>query len=232
MPYYAYIHCKPDGTPFYVGKGNGDRVRRIKRKNKGHIAIVSKHGEESILVAKMECSTDEISKDLERGLIKRLKAMGSKLVNATEGGDGCTGYKPSPEVLLKLSLAKKGKPLTDAQLIAQRAAAARRVGVKRPHAKRLFGDDNPMRRPENRQKISQAMKGNKIWLGRSLSDEHKKKIGDANRGNKLGEAQKKLLKERHTGTKWATNGTEFSRVNAFDMLPRGWWHGRPPRSKK
>ena len=23
MSYYAYIHCKPDGTPFYVGKGIG-----------------------------------------------------------------------------------------------------------------------------------------------------------------------------------------------------------------
>jgi hypothetical protein len=26
--YFVYIHCKPDGAPFYVGKGNIRRVMR------------------------------------------------------------------------------------------------------------------------------------------------------------------------------------------------------------
>lgn len=249
MAYYAYIHCKPDGTPFYVGKGLADRVRRIRRKNKGHNAIVDKYGEAAILVGKMECSTDDTSKDLERGLIKRLKAMGAKLVNATEGGDGCVGYKPSPEVLLKMSLQRKGKPLTEAQLRAIRETATKRIGVKRPNAKKLLGDKNPMRKPENREKVSQRMKGNQIWLGRKLTDEHKRKIGDANRGRPQGEEQRAKMRAAKLGTKqseetkrkrsasltgragrsgvvWVTNGHESKTVYPSYQLQDGWRYGR------
>lgn len=109
MAFYAYIHCKPDGTPFYVGKGDEKRVALKKRyHNRHHMNILNKYGMENILVGKMECSTEEISFDLERGLIKRLRKMGVDIVNLTDGGDGTKGAVRSPETRAKMAAGKIG----------------------------------------------------------------------------------------------------------------------------
>lgn len=109
MSFYAYIHCKPDGTPFYVGKGNETRVKRIERQhNPHHRNTINKYGKDNILVGKFECSTEDISFDLERGLIKRLRKMGVSIVNLTEGGDGASGAVRSIESRAKMSQAQLG----------------------------------------------------------------------------------------------------------------------------
>lgn len=109
MSFYAYIHCKPDGTPFYVGKGDETRVSFKKRyHNRHHMNVLNKYGEDKILVGKMECSTEDIAFDLERGLIKRLRKMGVGIVNLTEGGDGTKGAVRSPEARARMAAAKIG----------------------------------------------------------------------------------------------------------------------------
>lgn len=109
MTFYAYIHCKPDGTPFYVGKGDEVRVSTKKRyHNRHHMNILNKYGEEKILVGKMECSTEEFAFELERGLIKRLRKIGVRIVNLTDGGDGPKGAVRSPETRLKMAASKLG----------------------------------------------------------------------------------------------------------------------------
>lgn len=109
MSFYAYIHCKPDGTPFYVGKGGEARVKRIERThNPRHTNTVKKYGKDNVLVGKLECSTEEISFDLERGLINRIRKMGIDIVNLTDGGDGPSGIVRSQETRAKMSLAQLG----------------------------------------------------------------------------------------------------------------------------
>lgn len=109
MAFYGYIHCKPDGTPFYVGKGDEARVSSKKRyHNKHHMNILKKYGDENILVGKMECSTEEFAFDLECGLIKRLRKMGANIVNLTDGGDGAKGAVRSPETRAKMAAGKIG----------------------------------------------------------------------------------------------------------------------------
>jgi hypothetical protein len=48
--HYAYIHCKPDGTPFYVGKGSGDRFRVSGARNPYYRRTVNKYGAKNILI--------------------------------------------------------------------------------------------------------------------------------------------------------------------------------------
>lgn len=109
MSFYAYIHCKPDGTPFYVGKGGETRVKRIERiHNPRHTNTVKKYGKDNVLVGKLECSTEEIAFDLERGLINRIRKMGIDIVNLTDGGDGPSGIVRSQETRAKMSLAQLG----------------------------------------------------------------------------------------------------------------------------
>ena len=127
---YAYLHCKPDGMPFYVGKGALRRAKYLGERNPYHQATVKKYGKENILVGKLECSNDKIAYDLERGLIKCIRNMGIRLTNFTDGGEG--GVNPIPESRKKLSeaakkrgvskacqiakvMAKKGKPISEEQ---------------------------------------------------------------------------------------------------------------------
>lgn len=109
MSFNAYVHCRPDGTPFYVGKGDAVRVSTKKRyHNRHHMNILNKYGEENVLVGKFECSTEDIAFDLERGLIKRLRKMGVCIVNLTDGGEGTKGAVRSPEARAKMAAGKIG----------------------------------------------------------------------------------------------------------------------------
>jgi group I intron endonuclease len=148
MSFYAYLHCKPDGTPFYVGKGDEKRVSIKKREhNLQHTKILNEHGLENILVGKMECSTEDFAFELERGLIKRLRKMNVSIVNLTDGGDGLSGFSRSPETRAKMSAAQIGNKKS--------------LGVKRS--------------PETRAKMAAGKIGNKWNLGRKYSEETRRK---------------------------------------------------------
>ncbi|MFZ2541952.1 MAG: hypothetical protein WAW75_09310, partial [Gallionella sp.] len=56
--FYAYIHCKPDGTPFYVGKGANGRINLMKRGG-WHQNIVDKYGAENIARWKFDCESEQ-----------------------------------------------------------------------------------------------------------------------------------------------------------------------------
>ena len=117
---FGYIHCKPDGTPFYVGKGIARRANSTGKRNSYYNNIVSKYGKYNILKGKIPCSSQKIAFALEEGVIKCFKRMGIELTNMTTGGDG--GFREdnipwnkgksghlSDEVIKKMSDAKKGK---------------------------------------------------------------------------------------------------------------------------
>lgn len=107
--FYAYIHCKPDGIPFYVGKGGARRVSELTRNNRHHRNTIKKYGAENILVGKLACSSEAIAFELEKGMIKCLRRMGVTLCNMTDGGEGPAGRKMSPEQLEAHAAARRGK---------------------------------------------------------------------------------------------------------------------------
>lgn len=138
---YAYLHCKPDGTPFYVGKGSFRRSKKLYGRNEHHTRTVEKYGKENILIGRIECSNDEIAYELEKGLIKCLKQSGLQLTNKTQGGLGGfqnqvpwnKGKTFSEEHRAKLSAARlgktpwnKGKPFSDEAKLKMSEAAKRR----------------------------------------------------------------------------------------------------------
>ena len=83
--------------------------------------------------------------------------------NLTEGGQGSTGYSPSEEARQKMREAKLGKKQS-------------------PEAVRKRSESLKGRKfsKESRQKISEALKGNKNFEGKVVSEEHRRKIGEAN----------------------------------------------------
>lgn len=151
MGAYAYVHCKPDGTPFYVGKGAWRRVRYFGERNPHHRNVVAKYGRDNLLYGAMECSDDATAYALEAGLIKCLQRSGVQLVNRTAGGDG--GRSPTPDTRQRLSEAAKKRGVSA-------ACHAAKVAAKR---------GKPLS-PEQRELLRQRA------LGRVFTEEHRRNI--------------------------------------------------------
>lgn len=159
----AYIHFKPDEVPFYVGKGNNNRWKSLAPSWRSiyHARVVKKYGAKNILKAKLDCSSEEIAFELERGLIKCFERQGIKLVNFTKGGEGMSGHSPSLETRKKLSDALKGKP-------------------KSEQAKALVGLANKGKKRSDAHKLAVSM----AQLGRKASEETKAKMSKSAKGKK------------------------------------------------
>lgn len=187
MSFVAYVHARPDTKDasgiFYVGKGMGKRYAQLRNRNAHHKNVVNKYGAENILIGKIECSTEEIAFDLEKGLIKCLRRSGVKLTNMTDGGEGSTGYAPSAETKRKTSKAL--------------------VGIKRSlefGAKISASKKGHVVSQETKEKLRLAKTGiaspNK---GRTMSQKQKEKLSDANKGKKHNAETKKKMSESRKG---------------------------------
>lgn len=105
MQFYTYLHCKPDGTPFYVGKGCGGRAYDLFHRNQHHKRIVAKHG---ITVFILPCDSEDQAIADEIRHIAQLRAEGFALCNKTNGGDGISGLVHSETTKAKMSAAAQG----------------------------------------------------------------------------------------------------------------------------
>lgn len=86
--FYVYLHLKPNGDVFYVGKGTRKRAWSYYLRNRYWQHIVNCHG---LIV---EIHTDNLTEDsafaLEKDLIQHYRPTG-KLTNVTDGGGGVSG---------------------------------------------------------------------------------------------------------------------------------------------
>lgn len=103
--FYTYIHCRPDGTPFYIGKGCDKWYRRSHAFHIGrsahHKNIVAKYGKENILVYVFPCESEQQAFSDEIQQIAKLRREGYELCNLTDGGEGSSGAIVSFETKLK-----------------------------------------------------------------------------------------------------------------------------------
>lgn len=92
--FYIYIHRKPDGTPFYVGKGHGKRAYNCRDRNPHHTAILKKYGD-AVQIEIIHADSEEHAFQMEREHIAMYREQGYRLANLTDGGEGHLGYKKS-----------------------------------------------------------------------------------------------------------------------------------------
>jgi len=107
MTYYVYIDwtCEDVPRPFYVGKGNENRVL-FESRNKHHDRIAVKYGMHRELV--FATSVEQLALDAEIELIAAYKTFVYAPdyvfgANYTRGGEGTSGFHHSQETLMKNS---------------------------------------------------------------------------------------------------------------------------------
>jgi hypothetical protein len=161
--FYVYVHLRPDNTPFYIGKGSGNRITDISSRSKWWWNIVNK----DYLVEKFpkyiklaENLTEEESLNIEKEYIAKFGRKNihenGLLINNTNGGEGTSGAILSQETRAKMSTSR-------------------------------IGDKNPMwnkPRPDYvKQAVSRANKGRpNVWKGKERPDDSKLKMSIAQGG--------------------------------------------------
>lgn len=179
--YFVYLHKRPDGSPFYVGKGDKNRAFRLHRKNQHHQNIVAKYGEQSIGIELFPCISEEAAFKLEKRLISKLLLRGEVLCNKTSGGEGISGLRHSLDSRYQMHLHALARGPLSAKSLEKISIA--NTGKKRTEEqKRTFslaqqGNTNARgitRSLDNKRAISEGRKGK--GLG-PLSEEHKIHIG-------------------------------------------------------
>jgi len=185
--YYVYLYLREDGTPYYVGKGKGDRAFSNKRKfhkpkDKTRIIFHSKNlTEEEAFTIEKKLIAKYGRKDNDTGILR----------NLTDGGEGSSGHIFSDERLAKHSVAMK--ELMNRPEVKARRSAAMKEYMNRPEVK--VKHSATMNRPEVKAKLSAATKEymNKPEVKAKLSAATKEYMNRPEVKAKLSAARKEVI---------------------------------------
>ena len=104
--YYTYAFLREDRTPYYIGKGTGDRLYK-----KGSRVFAPPKDKSRIIYLKQNLTEEEAFRHeiYMIDVFGRIDLGTGILHNRTDGGDGVSGWVPSEETRRKMSDAQKGK---------------------------------------------------------------------------------------------------------------------------
>ena len=229
MHYYTYAYLREDRTPYYIGKGKGNRAYKKKRgkinppKDKSRIIFLKQN------LTEAEAFKHEIymigvfgRKDLGTGILH----------NRTDGGEGSSGWVPSEETRRKISEASKGNTYMLGKTLSEetkRKMSETRKG--KTHSEETKKKQSEVKKgktfsEEHRRNLSEAQKG------KTPSEETKKKIGDAQKGEKNhfydrthSEETKRKISEANKDKRWWNDGCGNCKM-MIECPGDGWRLGR------
>ena len=192
--FYVYTYLREDSTPYYVGKGSGDRA--FKKWGKG----IKPPKDPSCIVIVEDNLDEQTAFDLERKLIAEYgrKDLGTGILyNMTDGGEGSSGHKTRGWTWSEESKAKRrgsgnpafGKPTSEKQ----------KETTRLTHTGRVHSE-------ESKNKRAKSMKGKFVGekspvFGRKKTQEEINRYLNSRVYKPLTEEQKENLRQKNLGKK-------------------------------
>jgi hypothetical protein len=212
--YYTYAWLREDKTPYYVGKGIGNRAYRSHKRGDSYMSAPPRDG--IIFLKKNLTEFDAYKHENYIISVLGIKEDGGILINMSYGGEGSSGRKPSEYCIQRTREVNTGKKLTEEhkKKVSQQVSQRRwwNNGEVDKHTIECPGDGWVLGRlftSKNQKYKTKEFreKCRKNNLGKVVSDETKKK-------------QSKVRK----GRKWWNNG-EKTKVS-YECPGEGWVLGR------
>jgi hypothetical protein len=153
--FYVYMHCKAsDNTPFYIGKGRGNRAKDKRGRSRLWHLTVKKHGlRVKIVESKVSAAQAFELEELLIAEIGRVDLGTGTLVNHTCGGDGVAGMSDEARAQLSERSHKRFNNKDSGE------AARKTLGVKVSAA--WEDPDSTYNTDEYRESLGNAAK--KVW---------------------------------------------------------------------
>ena len=233
MIYYTYAFLREDRTPYYIGKGKGNRAYR--RRDKG---IKPPKDKSKILILKQNLTEEESFRhEVYMIAVFGRKDLGTGILhNRTNGGDGVSGAVVSDETRRKMSEALKGKPRS--KEIRRKISEAHKGKTHSEKSRRNMSESQKGKTisEETKRKLSEAKKGkthseetkrklSEAKKGKTFSEEHNRKLSESQKGKSRSEESKRKLSEANKGRKWWNDGCG-NRKRMVECPGDGWRLGR------
>jgi hypothetical protein len=226
MYYYTYAYLREDKTPYYIGKGKGNRAYKKHRKGIG----VPKDKSRIIFLKQNLTEEQAFRHEIYMIAVFGRKDLGNGILhNRTDGGEGSSGWVPSEETKRKQSEAHKGNTTwlgkTHSEETKRKMSDTRKGKTHSEETKRKQSEAKKGKTfsEESKRKMSEAQKG------KSLSEETRRKMSETRKGKipsketrrKLSEARKGQSK----GRKWWNDGCGNCKM-MLECPGDGWRLGR------
>ena len=204
MEYYTYAFLREDRTPYYIGKGKGNRAYR--RRYKGEVKPPK--DKSRILILKQNLTEEESFRhEVYMIAVFGRKDLGTGILhNRTDGGEGASGVIPSDETKRKISKALKGKtPSEETRKKMSEFQKGKTISKEQKiklsdlfsgngnpnygkscskETREKIGEANKNPSEETRRKMSEARKGKIPWnKGKTHSEESKRKMSETKKKN-------------------------------------------------
>ena len=199
MHYYTYAYLREDRTPYYIGKGKGNRIYK-----RGSRVFAPPKDKSRIIYLKQNLTEEEAFKHeiYMIAVLGRIDLGTGILHNMTDGGEGISN--PSEETRKKISDAQKGKTHTE-------------------ESRKKMSESKKNISEETRRKIGEASKGRN--KDRIVSEETRRKMSESGKGRTHSEDSKKKMSEASKGTKWWNDGCGNCKM-MIECPGDGWKLGR------
>ena len=203
--YYVYLYLREDETPYYVGKGKGNRAFS-KSGRSVHLPL----DKTKIIFYSKNLTEDEAFK-LEKELIKKYgrKDNGTGiLTNLTDGGEGISGQIHSEESKNKIRCAKNNP-----EALKKASEKTKAWNKNNPEARKKASEKVKefFKNPENRKKHSEKAKENfkNPEVRKKVSDQLKEYFKNPENRKKASEKGKQYFKNPENIKKLSERAKEY-----------------------
>ena len=223
MYYYTYAYLREDKTPYYIGKGKGNRAYKKHRKGIG----VPKDKSRIIFLKQNLTEEEAFRHEIYMIAVFGRKDLGTGILhNLTDGGDGASGAIKSEKTRKKLSEANKGKNNPNygkslSEETRRKMSEAQKGKIRSEEHKRKNSEAHKGKThsEETKKKLSEAN------IGKTLSEEHKRKMSEVQKGKIRSEEHKRKMSDVRKGRKWWNDGCGNCKM-MLECPGDGWRLGR------